>query len=918
MSDDKRPDPDALLEALKREETKQQRGKLKIFLGMSAGVGKTYAMLEAAQQRLADGIDVVVGYVETHKRVETEALLEGLPVIPRHKLDYRGSTLEEMDVDAILARKPQLVLVDELAHTNVPGTRHPKRYQDVLDLLTAGMDVYTTVNVQHFESRADAVRQITGITVHETVPDMLIDIANDIELIDLEPEELLKRLAEGKVYTPDRAELAVKNFFRKGNLTALREMALRLTAERVDQEMQDYMQIKRISGPWKSAERLMVAVSPSPLSGRLVRWTRRVAYNLKAPWLAVFVEPTQPLPDYQKTQLTRNLSLVHKLGGEVVTTSGNDVVETLMRVARQRNVTQIVIGKPAHNRLQELLRGGSVVNQLVHASGEIDVYVVTGDKEEESERPLLPRPQLSSGPNQYLVALLVVLAAVGICYVISVSSVSVVVGYQEVALILLLVMVLLANFLGRGPILVAATLSALLWNYLFIPPRFTLFITSLRDILIFGLYFLVALVTGNLTARQRAQAKALRLREERMSAFSTMAQEVAHALTLNDVLRTAVEQVSQVFDAEIAILLPDATGHLSNTLHEKSTLNLDQKEWSVATWAFEHGQTAGRFTETLPTAIAQYVPLVTPGGVVGVMGILRSERPSVDQEVLLNTFANHIALAVEHALLAETAQQTAVLAESERLASTLLDSVSQELRTPIAAIREAATVLMDAHKKGNEEAELAYGDEIQAEATQLTRVVDNLLDMTRLESGHLQLNLGWHSVSDLVSQSIRRVEKELATHDLVVDVPADLPVVQMDSVLMEQVLVNLLHNSAMHAPKGVRVCVTARVEGLELVVSVADRGPGLPPADLNRVFEKFYRAPGSAPGGTGLGLSICRGLVEAHGGTISAENRPHGGARFTVRLPIDGGSSPSPKARSLDIPMEIHGRPTSPFHVDTS
>src|SRR5512143_1458469 len=423
MNDDSRPNPDALLEALKKEEAKQQRGKLKIFLGMSAGVGKTYAMLEAAQQRLVDGMDVVVGYVEPHKRPETEALLKGLPVIPRQKLDYRGSVLEEMDVDAILARKPQLVLVDELAHTNVPGTRHPKRYQDVLDLLAAGIDVYTTVNVQHFESRADAVHQITGITVHETVPDMLVDIANDVELIDLEPEELLKRLADGKVYAPDRAELAAKNFFRKGNLTALREMALRLTAERVDQEMQDYMQIKRISGPWKSAERLMVAVSPSPLSERLVRWTRRMAYNLKAPWLAVFVEPTQPLSDEQKTQLARNLSLVHKLGGEVVTTSGSDVVATLMRVARERNVTQIVIGKPVRNRLQELLRGGSVVNQLVHASGEIDVYVVTGDQEEESERPRVPRPQLSSGPNQYLVALGVVLAAVGICYVVSTSTV---------------------------------------------------------------------------------------------------------------------------------------------------------------------------------------------------------------------------------------------------------------------------------------------------------------------------------------------------------------------------------------------------------------------------------------------------------------------------------------------------------------
>ncbi len=889
MSDDNRPDPDVLLEALKWEESKQQRGKLKIFLGMSAGVGKTYAMLEAAQQRLSEGVDVVVGYVETHQRAETEVLLKGLPIIPRQKLEYRGSILEEMDVDAILARKPQLVLVDELAHTNVPGARHPKRYQDVLDLLNAGIDVYTTVNVQHFESRADTVRQITGITVRETVPDMLIDIANDIELIDLEPEELLRRLAEGKVYTADRAELAVKNFFRKGNLTALREMALRLTAERVDQDMQHYMHIKRIQGPWKSAERLMVAIGPSPFSERLVRWTRRMAYNLKAPWLAVFVEPMQPLSDVEKAQLAHTASLVHKLGGEVITVSGDDVVQTLMRVARQRNVTQVVIGKPAHNRLQELLRGGSVVNRLVHASGNIDVYVVTGDKEEGTARPLAIRPTLISGPNQYIIAAAIVIAAVGLCYAISTGSP--VLGYEEIALILLLLIVFLANFLGRGPILLAATLSALLWDFLFIPPRFTFFISTLRDTLLFGSYFIVALVTGNLTTRLRRQGQALQLREERMSALYRMAHEVAHAVTLDDVLRTSVEQVGQVFDAEIAILLPDSAGRLSRSPHPASTLALDEKEWSVATWAFEHGQVAGHFTETLPTATAQYVPLVTPGGVVGVMGVRmrRAEQFSVDQEALLDTFVSHIALAVERELLEEKSRQAAILAESERLSAALLDSVSHELRTPIATITAATDQLLAAHQQGDEATELARGDEIQEAAHQLTRVVDNLLDMTRLQSGHLKLNLDWYYVGDLIDQSVKPVAKELADHDLVIDLAPDLPLVRMDFVLMQQVLVNLLHNAATYTRPGVRIRITAKTEGSDLVLSVADRGPGLPPADLERVFDKFYRVPGSHSSGTGLGLSICKGLVEAHGGTIAAENRPtHGGARFTIRLPIAG------------------------------
>ncbi len=887
LSEDNRPDPDALLEAIQRQESQQQRGKLKIFLGMAAGVGKTYAMLESANQLLAEGVDVVVGYVETHKRAETEALIAGLPIVPRQKIEYHGTYLEEMDVDAVLLRKPQLALVDELAHTNTPGARHPKRYQDVIDLLVAGIDVYTTVNVQHFESRADSVQQITGITIREKVPDMLLDIADKIELIDLEPEELLKRLSEGKVYTPDRAELAVQNFFREGNLTALREMALRLTAERVDQQMQDYMQVKHIAGPWKTGERLMVAVSPSPLSERLVRWTRRIAYSLKAPWIAVYVEPLRPLADPNRAQLARNLSLVHKLGGELITTSSDDPVRALMQIAQQRNITQIIIGKPTRTIFQDLLRGGSLVNRLIRASGEVDVYVVTGDKGEVSQDQLRVSPiTLHSGPSQYLAASLVVVAGVllslGILPLIS---------YHEVALILLFMIVIMANFVGRGPILFAAALTGLLWDFLFIPPRFTFYISTVQDVLILGLYLIIALVAGNLTNRLSSQRNIIHLRESRASALYSMAHEITEALNFEAVLRTAVEQVGNVFDADIAILLPDSPGHLSSTPHPVSTLIPDEKELSVATWAFEHRQPAGRFTDTLPMATGQYLPLITPGGVAGVIGIRRrrTDQPNIDQEALLETFVNHIALAIERELLDETAQHAAVSAESERLYATLLDSVSQELRTPIAKISEATNGLLNAHHEGNFEAEAARGEEIQEATKRLTRLVDNLLEMTQLESGHVKLNLEWHSVNELVQQSVQRLDKELAAHDLVLDIVPDLPQIRIDLPLMEQVMVNLLHNAAMYTPFGSRIRVTAKSEGSELALSVADRGPGLPPADLERVFNKFYRVPGVASGGTGLGLSLCKGLVEAHGGTISVENRPtHGGARFTLRLPIAG------------------------------
>jgi two-component system sensor histidine kinase KdpD len=887
MYDDQRPDPDTLLEAVQREENKQERGKLKIYLGMSAGVGKTYAMLEAARQRLAEGVDVVIGYVETHGRAETGALVKGLPIIPRRKLEYKGSTLEEMDLDAILQRKPQLVLVDELAHTNVEGSRHPKRYQDVLELLDAGIDVYTTVNVQHLESRADTVAQITGVIIREKVPDTLIDIADKIELIDLEPDELLKRLEEGKVYTADRAELAAKNFFRKGNLTALREMALRLTAEHVDQQMQDYMQIKQIAGPWKSGDRLMVAVSPSPLSQRLIRWTRRTAYTLKAPWTAVYIDTLKPLSDDQKAQLGRNLALVRELGGDVLTSTGENPASEIVRLARAHNITQVVVGKPARSTWQEWLSGGSMVNRLIRLSGDIDVYVVTGEKDENTDTTRIGRPTIHSNRQQYFLAIGVVLAATLINYVVAAALGS----HREVTLIMLFVVVVLANFVGRGPILVAAALSALLMDFLFLPPHFTFDISSFQDALILGLYFIIALVTGNFTARLAQQRSVLQQRDERASALYLMARQIAEAANLDDVVQTAVRVLSELFDAEVIVFLADSLGTLSAKPHEASTFQVDDKERSVAEWAFDHNQASGRFTDTLPTASAQYLPLATPGGVAGVIGIRLkngSAALSSDQEALLRTCVSHIALAVERDLLDEAARQAEVVEESERLYATLLDSISHELKTPLTQIDAAVTELTDPANLCNAMVQTSTGKTIQEASSKLNSLFDNLLDMTRVQSGHLKLNVEPVSLRTLVEEAVALLSNELKTHDVVIDVPPDLPTVLVDAALMRQVLVNLLHNAAVHTPPDARIRVTGRVEDNELVFSVADRGPGIPPVDLQRVFEKFYRAPGTDSGGVGLGLSICKGIVEAHGGTITAENRPtRGGARFTVRLPLE-------------------------------
>jgi two-component system sensor histidine kinase KdpD len=879
MNEPDRPDPDALLAAIEKQSASESRGKLKIFFGMVAGVGKTYAMLEAARQRKSEGVDVVIGYVETHGRVETEALLTDLSIMQRKKIEYRGTQREEMDIDGILTRKPQLVLVDELAHTNIPGSRHEKRYQDVLELIEAGIDVYTTVNVQHFESRADAVQQITGTVVRETLPDSLLDLADDVELIDITPDELLKRLAEGKVYTPDRAELAAKNFFRRGNLTALREMSLRLTAERVDHQLRDYMSVKQISGPWKSGDRLMVAVSSSPLSERLVRWTRRMAYTMEAPWIAVSVETSQLLTPQQKAQLARNLELVRELGGEPLSIPGEDVPATLLKVAHQQNISQIVVGKPFHGTLKSLFSGRTMVDKLIKISGNIDVYVVTGDERESQSKLVLAPPQRYSTLNQYLWAVLIVIVTVAIN-----KALTPILSYQAVGLLLVLMVLMLAITFGRGPVLLAAALSSVLWDFLFIPPLYTFTISKIEDAVMVALYFMVAIVTGNLTAQIRRQQRILQQREERTHALYVLAREVASDVTIDDVLQTAVTQIKSLFDADVIIVLRDVAGHLAEQPHGSSTFSLVEHERGVAIWAYENHKKAGRFTDTLTMASAEYLPLLTPGGVFGVVGIKHTERLLPDQVTFLDTVVSQIALAVERTMLDEAAKRTVVLEESERLYNTLLNSISHELRTPLATISGATSGLLNEQIAGNPEARKSLGQDIQDATDRLNRLVGNLLDMTRLESGQLRLNRQWCDVNDLINISIGRVEAQLSKHVLIVELAPSLPLIYIDFGLMEQALVNLLHNATLYTPAGTRIRVQTWIEESELVIMVADRGPGLP--DTERVFEKFWRAPKSITGGTGLGLSISRGFVEAHGGILTAENRANGGARFTIRLPL--------------------------------
>lgn len=902
-----RPDPDQLLAAIQKQEEQQERGRLKIYLGMSAGVGKTYTMLQDAHARKADGVDVVIGYVETHKRAETEALIAGLELIPRRRVEHHGAVVEEMDVDALLARRPKLAVVDELPHTNAPGSRHPKRWQDVVELLESGIDVYTAINVQHFESRMDAVREITGITVQETVPDSLLDMADEIELIDLSPADLRRRLAEGKVYTPDRSEVAANNFFRVGNLTALREMALRLTAEHVDHKLQDYMQIKHIAGPWKSGERLLVAIGTSPFSERLIRWTRRMAYNLEAPWLAVYIEPSGALSPDARDQLSRNLALARELGGEVVTAAGDDVTASLIRIARQRNATQIVIGKPGHSGLKSLLRGGSLADKVIRASDDIDVYVVKGDDETSDSRPAITQflraPVQHSTLNHYL-------AAVGIVVAIALLELLIlqsfpIITYLTVGLIDLLMVLLIAIYIGRGPAVLAAFLSAIGWNFLFIEPRFTFAISRFEDIFLFTLYFIIAFVAGNLTARLKTQERQAQYNADRTMALYTLAHEIANAVTMDDVVRSAVTQVGNAFQAKVALFLPEGE-HLTAQAHTASTLTVEPKDYSVAVWAFDNGRPAGKYTDTLPLASVTFMPLNTGARTVGVLGVQFGDEDelSFDVENFLETFVNQIALAVERELLDEAAEQNAMMRESERLYTTLLNSISHELRTPIASIAGAASTLQRPGMAENAPARTELVHDIGAAADRLNRLVENLLDMSRLESGRLQLKKDWCDVGEIFASAAMQMRDDCADHSIRQHIAPDLPLLQCDFVLIEQVLVNLLDNACAYTPPGTLIDLHARTVGDQIEVVVRDYGSGIPDAERARIFDKFYRLPGTAAGGTGLGLSICKGLIEAHDGTLTVENvaeEGKSGARFIIRLPADQPPPPVRESEQADL-----------------
>jgi two-component system sensor histidine kinase KdpD len=877
-----RPDPDALLARVKEEEARERRGRLKVFFGAAAGVGKTYAMLEAAREQRADGVDVVVGYVETHRRAETEALLERLEVLPARTSEYRGATLREFDLDAALARRPTLILVDELAHTNAPGSRHAKRWQDVLELLDAGINVYTTVNVQHVESLNDVVAKITGVVVRETVPDSVLEQADEVELIDLPPDDLLERFKDGKVYMPGLAEEALRNFFRKGNLIALRELALRSTAERVDAQMRVYMREHAIGKVWPAAERILVCVGPTPDAARLVRSAKRMAERLGAEWIAAYVETPahRRLPAETRDRVIQTLRLAEQLGAETVTLPGQRMSDAILGFARNRNVTKILVGKPRRPLWRRLVMG-SIVDALVQGSGEIDIYVITGERE--AEAPVaVRRPPVKTDWRGFGAAVVAVLLATSLAWLMFPFF-----AVSNLIMVYLLGVVAVATRWGRGPSLLASVLSVAAFDFFFVPPYLTFAVSDTEYLVTFVVMLLVAIVISTLTIRIRTQAEAAREREERTAALYAMSRELASTRGVEALLAIAVHHISEVFRSQVVVLLPDAGGRL--TPGSGGQYAMDANELGVSRWVYEHRQLAGLGTTTLPGASALYLPLLASRGPVGVLGVRPADRHALDapeQLHQLETFGNQMALAIERANLADETRDAHVRIESERLRNSLLSSVSHDLRTPLTTITGAITAILEDGARLDAPTRRELLESAREEAERLNRLVQNLLEMTRLESGALQLHKEWHPLEEVIGAALSRLGKRLADRRVTTRVPPDLPLVPIDDVLIEQVLVNLLDNAVKYTPPGSPITIIATGTDRAVTVEVADRGPGLPPGEEDKVFEKFYRGQPAAGRGAGLGLAICYGIVKAHDGRIWAQNLPEGGVAFLFTLPL--------------------------------
>jgi two-component system sensor histidine kinase KdpD len=893
MPEGDRRDPDQLLADVQREEVRARRGRLRIFIGASAGVGKTYSMLEAAQSARAGGSDIVVGYVELHGRFETERLLEGLEQLPFLQVRYRGLERREFDLDAALRRAPATLLVDELAHSNLgegePRPRHAKRWQDIEELLDAGINVWTTVNIQHLESLNDVVAGITGIRQLETIPDRIFDEADEVELIDLPPDDLLARLKAGKVYVSDQVATATERFFRKPNLIALRELALRRTADRVDAAAQEYAGKERSSRPWLARDRFLIAVAPDDQSEQLVRVGKRFADALDAEWIVVSIETPAllKLSERERNRRIDVLRLAESLGAETVTLDGQSAAETLVEYARLRNITRIVVGEAKRSGWRAWLRRSTAAELVRHGRG-CDVSIIARRDSPAAQRRNLP----ASGAaeirwDRYWAALLISV----LCTVVA-ALMFPHFELTNLVMVYLLGGTIAALRLGRGPASLAALVNVAAFDFCFVPPRFSFAVSDFQYLVTFVVMLGMTLLIATLVASVRAQTRVAGARERRTSLLYAMSRELAANRSLGKLSQLAIKHVAETFSCQAAVLLPDALGHLQPPQALTLAGSLASADLSVAQWVHDHGKPAGLGTDTLPAAVAQYLPLIGTHRTLGVLAVRPSQRRRLllpEQRHLLETFAGQIALAIERAQLAEKAELARVAAETESLRNTLLASISHDLRTPLAVITGASTALIDRSLQLDAAARDRLAQAIDVKAREMSELISNVLDLMRFEAGEVRLRCDWQAMDDLIGAALTRLDGQCGDHVLAIDVPPDLPAVYVDAPLVVQVLVNLLGNALKHTPPGTSIRIAATTLGAFLQLSIEDDGPGLPIGDPERLFAKFQRGrEESNVGGAGLGLAICRAIVSAHGGQIDAQRSASGGARFSFSLPTAG------------------------------
>jgi two-component system, OmpR family, sensor histidine kinase KdpD len=880
-----RPNPDELLARVQAAERRVKRGRLKIFLGYAAGVGKTYTMLELARQRKNEQ-DVVVAYIETHGRKETEALLEGLEIIPLKPVEYRGVTLPEMDLDAVLSRHPEVAVVDEYAHTNAPGSRHAKRYQDVEELLEAGINVYTTLNIQHMESLRTVVAQVTDVWMRETVPDSAVDSAAEIELVDLPPEELIKRLQDGKVYIPDQIASATTQFFRKGNLTALRELAMRTAAQRVDEQMRVYMEEKSIPGPWPTGDRLLVWISPDAASTNLVRNARRLAVQLGAEWFAVQVETPASvrLSQKQREDLTEALRLAEKLGAGVVNLQGQTVSEAIAEYARKHNINKVVIGRTPGARWQDWFKD-TIINRIIRRHWDLDVYIIRSKPEpRQREKRTVARPAKQA--LNYILALILVVAATGLCALLKKFF-----DPTNLVMIYLLGTVVAALYLGQGPSILVSILGVIVFDVLFVPPYLSLAVGDVRYFFSLIALLAVGIIISYLTSQFRRQTRAAWQRERQTAALYALGRDLAVANDLDSYIKAILRRTRDTLENDILIFLPDPENNeIMQPFTERPDIEVTGNDIAAALWAFQHQKIIGHGTDTLPNARARYFPLVTGRGIVGVLALLepaQKEELTPEQERLMEAYADLSAVAIEGILLAQESRNIEILKTKEKLQNALLGSISHDLRTPLVSVIGSLSSIEESRGKLDEAAIKKLIRVARIEAERLNRLITNLLDESRLEADTIKINRQPSEVQDLVGAALEQLGQRTAEHQIKIDLPADLPFVAVDFPLVVQALANILDNALKYSTPGSLIEIEGRATEIGISLAISDRGIGIPSQDLEHIFEKFYRVHRPEKiSGTGLGLTIARGIIEAHNGHIGAENRAGGGTIIRLTLPV--------------------------------